>query len=485
MLRHGAWRFAVAVGSVAALTVVLLLLQPYLAVGTLVLCYVPLVLVVAIQFGRRAAILCSFASFLAYNFFFVPPLYTLFVARQQDVIELFIFLSVSLLAGTLASRERALALAATRRAEQMTVLYQLSQDVSAAVDDSVILPQIAAAALQMLPACGIEIVLVPREGRSSSTTRAGRTDGDTFASVPVVAGGLTLGELHVWGLQHGSAEEIDTLLRTIANHVALVVERSRAVAAVWQARSLRDADLLKGALLSSVSHDLRTPLAVIKGAASNLLDTEVSWNPATQRIFAETISSEADRLNRFVRNLLEMSRLEGGTMQRPRSLIDISDVIGATLHRLHPVLTGHPVEVVIALDLPPVAIDAVQLDLVLSNLLENAAKFSSDAMPIEVNGRRHGDELLISVLDWGSGIPDAAFEHIFEKFYRWAGPEHGPGGSGLGLAICQGIVTAHGGHIWAENRPDGGAAFRFTLPIAAETLNPLALPLGQSDGKAV
>jgi two-component system sensor histidine kinase KdpD len=200
----------------------------------------------------------------------------------------------------------------------------------------------------------------------------------------------------------------------------------------------------------------------------------MQWDRATQYGFATTIVDEADRLNRFVRNLLEMSRLEGGAVRRAHALIEVGDVISSTLQRLRPLLDSYELHVDIVPDLPVVSMDPVQIELVLSNLLENAVKFASPHTPITVTAQQSGQDIVVSVADRGPGIPPSELNHIFEKFYRLARPEHGPGGTGLGLAICQAIVEAHGGSIWATNRLEGGACFSLTLPLHPDT--PVMMP---------
>lgn len=457
-------------GGVLLLTLSLFTLRPVLQPANLVLCYVPLVLVIAIRFGRTTAVVASVASFLAYNFFFVPPLYTLAIEFRQDLLELAIFLAVSLIIGTLAARERAQSRAAQRRIDQMTALYQLSQDVSRAANYVDILPHIAAAARRILGASGITITLTLDEQQAPLVARAGIAyptgEAGPGDSIPISAGGQTVGAVRAHGLTHSpqDQEPVLPLLTMISNLVALMVERTRATDAAMHTFALQEADRLKSVLLSSVSHDLRTPLAVITGAASNLLDPTMTWDSGTQRAFAEAIASEADRLNRLVRNLLEMSRLEAGAFRRQHTLMEIGDLLGATVQRLTTYLRDYRLEITIDPDLPLVQADAVQIDLVLSNLLENAAKFAPPQTSICVRARQVPGFVEVTVADQGPGVPAAAQDRIFEKFYREAPPEHGPGGSGLGLTICQGIVEAHGGRIWVANRPEGGLCVHFTLP---------------------
>ena len=461
-------RYLLAIVGVGALTLLLWLFRAALVPANLVMLYVPLVAVIALVAGRGASVLASFLAFLAFNFFFVPPLNTLVVERPQDVIELAILLVVGLTIGTLVARARAQAQASADQADRMTTLYEVSQEISAVLAVEQILPRIARSALRLLHGERALIRLMADDGTITYETSAGYNlaSGDGICT-PLSAGGATLGELRVWpGNERVVAEdEIRPLLTTLATQAALAVERTRLAEAALQAHVLRESERLKGALLSSVSHDLRTPLAVIKGAASNLLDTSVAWDAATTCRFLETIDAEADRLNRLVRNLLEMSRLEAGALSRSREPVAIGDILGATLTRLRPLLAAHRVTLSVEQDLPDVEGDPVQLELVLTNLLENAAKYAPPQTPIDIGAHMDGDVLNITVADRGPGIPAGDEQRIFEKFFRAGSAEHRPGGSGLGLTIAKGIVEAHGGRIEAQNRAGGGAIIVMSLPV--------------------
>ena len=468
LIAGSAPRYLLAIAGVGGLTAVLWLFRAALAPANLVMLYVPMVAGIALVAGRRASALASLLAFLAFNFFFVPPLYTLVVERPQDVIELATLLIVALVVGTLVARTRAQAQTSREQAERMTALYELSQEISAALEIDQSLPRIARAALRLLHPRRAVIRLTAADGTSSYETSAGdvAADGDAIA-VQLTAGRTSVGELRVWprGDRVLPSDEFQSLLTLLATQAALAVERARLADAALQARVLSESERLKSALLSSVSHDLRTPLAVIKGAASNLLDRSVAWDAATTRSLLETIDAEADRLNRLVRNLLEMSRLEAGALSRNREPVAVSDILGATLARLRPLLLAHPVTLHVPPGLPDVTADPVQLELVITNLLENAAKYAPRETPIEAGARVRGDMLDISIADRGPGIPPGDEERIFEKFYRAGSPDHRPGGSGLGLAIAKGIVEAHGGRIHARNRPGGGAEITVSLPV--------------------
>jgi two-component system sensor histidine kinase KdpD len=224
-----------------------------------------------------------------------------------------------------------------------------------------------------------------------------------------------------------------------------------------------EAERLRNSLLTSVSHDLRTPLAAITGAATTILDSGAHLDQRTRHELLESVRDEAERLNRLVHNLLEMTRLESGALQLRRDWHPLEEVVGAALGRLAKALGTRRVTVNIPPDLPLVAIDDVLIEQVLVNLLDNAVKYTSAESAIRIIATATERKVTVEVADHGPGLPKGEEDRVFEKFYR-AAPE-GRRGAGLGLAICHGVVQAHGGHIWAQNLPEGGVAFLFTLPL--------------------
>ena len=254
---------------------------------------------------------------------------------------------------------------------------------------------------------------------------------------------------------------------TFLDQAAAMIERAHLHREAMQIELLKRTDSLRSALLSSVSHDLRTPLSSIKAAASSLLQKDVQWDEEARRSFLLTIEHEADRLNRLVGNLLDMSRIEGGALKPEKEWYPISELIHDVLGHLQTVLQGREVHICLPDDLPPVELDYLQIDQVMTNLLENAARYTPPHLPIEITGEATNEYVTIRVADHGPGIPSRDLERIFDKFYRVSGTVRRTSsamGTGLGLAVCRGLIEAHGGHIWAENRPDGGAIFHFTLP---------------------
>jgi two-component system sensor histidine kinase KdpD len=255
---------------------------------------------------------------------------------------------------------------------------------------------------------------------------------------------------------------------TFLDQATVLMER------VWLRREhlrieiLQRTDALRAALLSSVSHDLRTPLTSIKAAASSLLQEEVQWDEEARRSFASSIVHEADRLNRLVGNLLDLSRIEEGALTLQKEWYPLPPLICEVLDRLQTLLQARAVRTHLPNDIPAIELDYVQIDQVLTNLIENAVRYTPATSPIEVSIERKGEEVRICVADRGPGIPAADRERIFDKFYRVLDKERAessPVGSGLGLAICRGIVEAHDGHIWAEGREGGGVIFIITLPV--------------------
>jgi two-component system, OmpR family, sensor histidine kinase KdpD len=270
------------------------------------------------------------------------------------------------------------------------------------------------------------------------------------------------------GVRPEAGHELDTperlhQLETFAAQTALALERARLAEDAQAAQVRIETERLRNSLLSSVSHDLRTPLATITGAVSTILDAEGRLDARTQRELLESVHGEAERLNRLVQNLLEMTRLESGALQLHRELHPPEEVIGAALSRLASRLANRRVTTRVPPDLPLVAMDDVLVEQVLVNLLDNALKYTPPGSPLEIVSTATDETLTIEVTDHGPGLPPGEEERVFDKFHR--GEPVGARGAGLGLAICRGIVRAHGGRIWAQNVPGGGVSFLFTLPI--------------------
>ncbi|MBS1241105.1 MAG: kdpD, partial [Gemmatimonadetes bacterium] len=249
----------------------------------------------------------------------------------------------------------------------------------------------------------------------------------------------------------------------------LLAERSE------RARTEVEAERLRTALLSSLSHDLRTPLASIEGAASSLLQDSATIPMAVRHELLEGVLEESRRMTRLVTNLLDMIRVETGTLMVQKNWQPLEEALGVALLRLEEPLRGHPVTTRIPEDLPLVPVDELLIEQVLINLLENASRYTPAGTPIEITARQEGEAVLVEVLDRGPGVPPGQEEAVFERFHRGGGPEQADAGagSGLGLTICRGIITAHGGRIWLEPRAGGGTAVRFTIPLVGPPVEPV------------
>ena len=255
------------------------------------------------------------------------------------------------------------------------------------------------------------------------------------------------------------------LLETFTNQTALAIERARLSEETERSQLQIETERMRNTLLSSVSHDLRTPLAAITGAASGILQHKEDLD-AHNRELAQIAYEEAERLNRLVGNLLDMTRLEGGGVRVEKEWQPLEEVVGTALMRLGAMLDDHPLTTHLPDDLPLVPIDSVLIEQVLVNLLENAVKYTPSGTPIDLSAWAEDREVVVEVADRGPGLPPGEEERIFDKFYR-VRPSIA-GGAGLGLAICRAVIAAHGGRLWATNRPEGGASFRFTLPLDGE-----------------
>jgi two-component system sensor histidine kinase KdpD len=292
----------------------------------------------------------------------------------------------------------------------------------------------------------------------------------SVAMVPLKLGEQVVGVLRLDGPMGETPfrEQPAQLLAAVASEAALALQRTELARDAAHAQALQEADELKTALLNSVSHDLRTPLASIIAAAGSLRQTDVKWTDQERQDFAEAIEQEAQRLNGIVGNLLDMSRIESGGLRPDKGLYDLGTLIEDVVARLQPLLEGHVVQTDVPNDLPPVPLDYVQIDEVLTNLIENAAKYTPPGTQIDVSAALDGDTVTVEIADNGPGIDPGALSRIFEAFFRANGSR--VRGTGLGLAVAKGLVEAHGGSIEAQNRPGGGALFRFTLPMSESML---------------
>jgi two-component system sensor histidine kinase KdpD len=459
-----------------------------------VMIYLLGIMLVSSRYGFGPSILAAFLSVAALNFFFVEPYLTFAVADFRHTVTFIVMFVVAVVISGLTQRVRNQAASAEGREARTAALYELSRELNVAEDRARVV-EIAARHLERALDCRVA-VLVPRPGGGLERVHAspglgGDSDRDagvgewvlqhqkeaglgtsTLPSagalyVPLPASGGVVGVLALHPARRDRFDSIEQRRQVDAftAQIGLALERADLAEQTQRARREVEAEQLRSSLLSSVSHDLRTPLAVITGSASTLLETSPSLDEATRRELVQTILEESERLNRQIRNLLDMTRLESGAVKVNKEWLPFEEVVGSALHRMDKRLAGRDVRVGLPPDLQLVAFDPVLLELALTNLLENAAKYGSD--PIELNVTPLRDELVVEVADRGPGVPPGEEARVFEKFHR-AAREGAAEGVGLGLTICRAVVAAHGGRIWAQNRAGGGAAFCFSLPIEGE-----------------
>ncbi|HWQ11358.1 MAG TPA: ATP-binding protein [Roseiflexaceae bacterium] len=470
-LRTSAVRSYVVVALVLIVaTLVLTLATPPLGHADVGLCYLLAVIVVATVFGIWPGLVAALASFLAFNYFFFEPRYTLQVADPIHVFQLATFLAVASIAGTVAGRARLQAQRAQQHASEIEALYALSQAISAEVELDRILAIIAETIRRLLDIPYCAVLLVDHDGHEQLRASAGVASPPLREHMRLIGEGTVRGSLRVSerATGQGFTAHEDRWLAAVAAQAYLAIERAELVARAAHTQALAESDRLKSALLSSVSHDLRTPLAVIKGASSALLADDVSWDTAVRRSFVQTIERETDRLDRLVGNWLQTARIHAGALPIERDWQDLAELVGAAVHRNTRRSGASRFAVTLPPDLPLVWANAALVDQVLTNLLENAGAYAppGTCIGVSVCGMVETGEVMVTVEDSGPGIPADELERVFEPFFR--GAANGAStGNGLGLAICKGIVEAHGGRIWVANRPGGGARFSFTLPARA------------------
>ena len=484
---------AAAVLSVVASTTAAWFLFGRSELADIVMAYLFGIVLVAMRFGYGPSILAAVLSVLSLDFFFVPPYLSFSVADLHHIVTFAVMFFVALVISRLTKRIRDQADTARKRELRSTRLYAMSREL-ASTSEVAQLVRIATKHLGEAFDAEICVFLQDAQGTLDMTARydstfvlgrndsgviewvwtQGKTAGLGTDTLPMASARFLLlkggrgkvGVLGVRPMQAGALIDPQQrqLLETFASQLANALERVKLAEEARSAAVEIETERLRSSLLSSVSHDLRTPLGVITGATSTLLQDDATLDAATKRDLLETAHEEAERLNRLVRNLLDMTRLASGAIRPNKEWHPLDEIIGVALHRLEPRLVGRKINVELPSDLPPIPLDDLLVEQVFINLLENAIKYTPADSPIDIVASHRAGEVEIEVADRGPGVPDAERDHVFEKFYRLT-REGTHGGAGLGLAICRGLVEAHGGRIWVEDRKGGGSRFRFTLPI--------------------
>jgi two-component system sensor histidine kinase KdpD len=452
---------------------------------------------VAYRCDRGPAILASILAVLLFDFFFVPPFNTFAVSDAKYVVTFAVMLTIGVLISTLTSRLRK-QIESTRLRERRTAsLYELGKQLSS-VYGGVFL--VGATASKIAEMVGGEVVIYLRQGGGSPEVAFGQgssitqhpvslpaatwvIEHDQIAGVgtntlpnavalflPVVGSQQAHGAIAIQAPHPQRLLEPDTrrLLEACANQLALALERDQLAIDAANARVQAEAEQVRSNLLSSVSHDLKTPLAAIAGASSSLLGA-THFDEITRRQLLETVSDEASRLNRLLENILQMSKLDAGAAPPNKQWHVLEELVGSALHRVQAGLAQHHVKVELATDLPLLFVDGLLVEQVFVNLLENAARYTPAGSTVSVRASLDGAMMRITVSDNGPGIPAGSEERVFDKFYRATPLADGGRGSGLGLAICRAIVKLHGGSIKASSAPGGGAEFVIQLPLAKDS----------------
>jgi len=479
---------------VGLVTIGCVLVRPFIAPANLTMLYLLAVVAVAVQWGTGPAVVAATLGVLAYDFFVVPPRLSFDVTDTQYLLTFAALLLVGVVISNLAGRVREQAQAVRRREAYTTMLYALSNDLAAARD----VPSIVdAVARQMAATFDRDITVLLPSGETlrpafvapgfpldpnelavaTYAFRHGEPAGYGTDTLPGARGRYlplktAQGVVGVLGIRRPPdtdeplTPEQRRLVQAFANQVALAIERANLADVSRRLDLSRETEKLQSALLNSISHDLRTPLASITGALSSVLDADAVLDAPTRRELLEAAREQADYLNRLVGNLLEMTRLGGGAVKLRLERVDIEDLVGAVLTQMGDTLDGRDVRIVVEPNLPPIPMDFVLMIQALLTIVDNAVRYTPPNTPIDVRAWYEEGEVRIQIGDRGPGVPPNEVDRIFDKFHRIRRPGDA-GGVGLGLTIAAGIVELHGGRILAENRPGGGLAVTVVLPQTA------------------
>src|SRR5438105_591798 len=466
-------------------------LRSVLDLANILMLFLLTVLLVALRSGRGPAVVASFLSVAVFDFFFVPPRFSFAVNDVQYLVTFAVMLAVALITAHLTAGLQQQAEVASRRERDVRALYELARDLAGAASTE----QVAAIAERfLLDVAGVfSVLLLPDERGTLHPTSGNDAKLDYLEErlallayergEPVGAGALAdideavsyiplKAPMRVRGtlavrpkVRSRSIDPLMPLLTTVASLVAIAVERLHYVQVAGQAQVEMASERLRNSILSALSHDVRTPLTALVGLADSLALGKPPL-PDTARETAEAIREQAARMSGMVSNLLDMARLRAGPVTPKKEWQLLEEVIGGSVQILRHALVDHPVNLHLPQDMPLVEFDAVLMERVFCNLLENAAKYTPPRTPIDVVAHLADGFVHVSVMDRGPGFPRGREEAVFEMFVRGETESSAPG-TGLGLAICRAIIESHGGTIQAQNRAEGGAQITFTLPMGS------------------
>jgi two-component system sensor histidine kinase KdpD len=490
--------YIVALVAVAAALGVSMLVKPLFGIENVDLILLTAVVGVAVRYGLWPSLLACVAASLCYNFFFLPPVYAFTITDPTNVAAFVLFTVLTIVVSNLAARGRTYTVTAHERVRSVESLYAFSRKLAGAgtLDDVLwatayqIASMLKVRVVLLLPdkgSIGVKAGYPPEDALDEADLAAAKwaweksrpagRDSDALPGakwlfLPMRTGRGAIGILGISRDEPGALLRVEQrrLLDALTDQGALAIERVHLVEDIDRVKRAAETERLRSALLTSISHDLKTPLAAVLGAAGALRDLSKSFDDAAKADLVATIIDESERLNRFIANLLDMTKLEAGAVVPNAAPHDVGEIVGTALGRASKILTKHRVEVEISSDLPMVMVDAVLFEQVLFNLLDNAAKYAPPDTTVSIQSWKGRDSVTLQVLDEGDGIPAADLERIFDKFYRVQKGDRVRAGTGLGLAISRGFVEALHGTITAANRTDRpGAAFTVTLPAPQAT----------------
>jgi two-component system, OmpR family, sensor histidine kinase KdpD len=450
-------RYFLAALLASAATLVLWLLRDELTQANFSLVYLLVVLVNAVYQGTGPSLFAALICFLSFNFFLVKPLYTFLVSDPRDFLDLSIFLAAATLTGQLASDARKQTRSAQQRAYELNILYELASAFNQLTDTNSVYSTLKRVLHEHLDIRQSDILPYTAETLASTDK--------TILYLLLRAGETIYGILRVT-FDKPPSPSLLRLVTTCALQASMALQRIDLAQRAHQSKTFEEADRLKTALLHAVSHDLRTPITIIKTSASNLLNFHDTLAESDRIEMTKTIENETDQLNKMVGNLLDISRLQAGALQINLEWNSLEEVAGDVAARSWQVTHEERVAIHFPNEMPLVRFDYGLILQAISNLVENSLRYEPAGSPVEICGSIHTGEVRVAIANHGPNIPPEERDVIMEPFY------HGEGGNiGLGLAIAKGIVEAHRGRLWIEDTPGGGATFVFSLPVTPEAAN--------------
>jgi two-component system, OmpR family, sensor histidine kinase KdpD len=475
-------QFVLSIVLVFVLTWILIFFQSSLNTPVIALLFLLPVVISAGYFNITGGIAASFAAFLSFNYFFIPPFHTFAVHQTQDILALIVFLIVAVIISQSLSQAKIGLATAVARERETTILYELNVALAGSTQENEILQIVGSKIIEHFP---VEMVVISLNPKVRSDLffifPEGTPQPDREADVVlnISGGGDSRGLIKIWSLKVLDQPQ-QRLLRAFASQSTLVLEKAYLVNAEGRARLLEESDRLKSTLLSSVSHELRTPLSTIKASVSSLRSGEVEWDSEARLDLLAAVEEESDHLNLLVGNLLDMSRIEMGALQPDQKNNSLREILSGTIRRMRQSLSTHEMKINIPDNLPLVYVDYSQMDQVFSNLLSNSSKYAPEGTRITVNANPiPGNLVHVQVINEGPPVDSEHLTRIFDKFYRVTDAALVTG-TGLGLSICKGIIEAHKGNIWAENTSEG-FTFNFTIPIAPRQVLPPEVDIKEAE----